>query len=438
MKMKKYFISLLFLTTACTFFTGCFDINRSIKFFPNGGGTETAVITFNKDFFNKIQLLASQDPKWKKRADTLNNNTLFEAGFRADVMRTSGTSVKDLIITDLPDGGKQVTLTYTFDEPSVLVRIVKEATSRYTNGLNIIYDLLKFTEDESGLKFKNTVRNASRQFDDSLSLSMFSSSLATNKITQQIEFAFDVTASNAQTQSDDKKTQTWETNMYDVLYNQVEMTADLQKPEGLDLPYVEKVDKSVGKVSQKDNPLIRVSIYNGNKEEVKIGTGIILKQMKGITTLVTNFQLMNVVEGGGFFSVKLNSDSLAGIDDMTERDVDQKQDLVFLRFSGAEVAKTYKFATMESIIYGTKVKVYYYPNSLSPVVYSMDAMISGNKKWTANTTVIEIKPNKPLSPEGGAVFNEAGEFVGMITKAFDGEVGKIYLVPAAYIRMKVP
>lgn len=438
MKTKKNLVSLLLLITACTLFTGCFDISRSIKFFPNGGGTETAVITFNKDFFNKIQLLASQDTKWKKRADTLNNNTLLEAGFRADVMRTSGTSVKDLIITDLPDGGKQITLTYSFDEPSVLVRIVKEASFRYTNGLNIIYDLLKFTEDESGLKFKNTVRNASRQFDDSLALSIFSNTLATNKITQQIEFAFDITASNAPTQSNDAKTLTWETNMYDVLYNQVEMTADLQKPEGLDLPYVEKVDKTVGKVSQKDNPLIRVSIYNGNKEEVKIGTGIILKQMKGINTLVTNFQLMNVVEGGGFFSIKLNSDSLAGIDEMTEKDVDQKQDLVFLRFSSSEAVKTYKFASMESIIYGTKVKVYYYPNSLSPVVYSMDGMISGNKKWTANTSVIEIKPSKPLSPEGGAVFNEAGEFVGMITRSFDGEVGKIYLVPAAYIRMKLP
>ena len=308
-------------------------------------------------------------------------------------------------------------------------RIVKEASFRYTNGLNIIYNILKFTEDEGGLKFKNTIRNASRQFDDSLALSMFSNTLATDKISQQIEFAFDITASNASTQSNDTKTLTWETNMYDLLYNQVEMTADLQKPEGLDLPYVDKVDKSVGKVSQKDNPLIRVSIYNGNKEEVKIGTGIILKQMKGITTLVTNFQLMNVVEGGGFFSVKLNSDSLAGIDDMTEHDVDQKQDLVFLRFSGAEVAKTYKFAQMESVIYGGKVKVYYYPNSLSPVVYSMDGTITGTKKWTANTSVIEIKPSKPLSPEGGAVFNEAGEFVGMITRNMKGKWEKYILFP---------
>ena len=53
----------------------------------------------------------------EKRQDTLNNNTLLESGFRADVMKTSGTSVKDLVLTDLPDGGKQITLTYSFDEP---------------------------------------------------------------------------------------------------------------------------------------------------------------------------------------------------------------------------------------------------------------------------------------------------------------------------------
>jgi hypothetical protein len=226
--------------------------------------------------------------------------------------------------------------------------------------------------------------------------------------------------------------------MYDLLFNQVEMTAELTKPEGLDMPYVEKVDKTVGKVSQKDNPLIRVSIYNGNKEEVKIGTGIILRQMKGVSTLVTNFGLMNLIGGGGFFSVRLNSDSLAGIDDMRDNDIDKKQDLVFLRFGGGENAKTFKFATMESVTYGAKVKVYYYPNTLSPVVYSMDGSVTGVKKWTAKTSVIEIKPNKPLAPEGGAVFNEAGEFVGMITKAYEGEVGKIYLIPAAYIRMVLP
>src|SRR5437867_413532 len=100
--MKKYFISILFLFTITILFTGCFDVKREIKFYPNGGGTENVTITFDKDFFDKMQLLAAQDPKWKKRLDTLNNNTLFEAGFRADVMKTSGTSVKDIIITDLP------------------------------------------------------------------------------------------------------------------------------------------------------------------------------------------------------------------------------------------------------------------------------------------------------------------------------------------------
>ncbi len=434
MNIKKYFISIFMFFTAAVMFTGCFDVRREIKFFPNGGGEENMTITFDKDFFDKMQTLANMDPKWKKRLDTLNNNITLQSGFRADVMRTSGTSVRDVIITDLPDGGKQISLQYSFDEPSCLTRIVKETTFRYTNQLNIVYDILKFTEDESGLRFKNTVRNASRAFDDSLAMSVFSSTLGSKKLTQQIEFAFDVGETNASTKADNNKTLTWETNMYEVLYNQVEMTADLTKPEGLDLPYVEKVDKTIGKVNQKDNPLIRVSIYNGNKEEIKIGTGIILKD----NLLVTNFSLMDLMGGGGFFSVKLNNDSLAGIDDMTEKDIDQKQDLVFLRFTNPDKAKYFKIATLDNVVYGNKVKVYYYPNSLSPVVYSMDGTVTGLKKWTKSTSVIEIKPSKPLAPEGGAVFNEAGEFLGMITQAYTGEVGKIYLVPGAYIRTKLP
>lgn len=432
--MKKYFIGLFFIFTSCILFTGCFDAKREIKFFPNGGGEENLTVTLDKDFFDKMQTLASLQPVWKKKLDTLNNNTLLESEFRADVQRTSGTSVKELVITDLPDGGKQILLHYTFDEPNCLTRLVKETTTRYSNQLNIIFNILKFTDDENGLRFKNVVRNASRAFDDSVAQRIFQSTYATKKITQQIEFPFDVTATNAPTQGDNNKILTWETSLYDIMYNQVEMTADLTKPEGLDLPYVEKIDKSVGKVSQKDNPLIRVQVYNGNKEPVKIGTGIVLKE----NMLVTNFTLMDLLAGGGFFSVILNNDSLAGIDDMQERDLDQKQDVVFLRFTNSEKSKYFKIAQMENITYGSKVKVYYYPNALSSVVYSMDGTITGTKKWTKNTSVIEVKPNKPLSPEGGAVFNEAGEFVGMITQAYTGEVGKIYLVPGAYIRQRMP
>ena len=432
--MKKYFTVIFFVFTSSILLTGCFDAKREIKFFPNGGGEENLTVTLDKDFFNKMQTLASLAPQWKKRLDTLNDNTWLESEFRADVQRTSGTSVKELLITDLPDGGKQISLHYTFDEPACLTRLVKETTFRYSNQLNIVYNILKFTEDESGLKFKNTVRNASRAFDDSVAQSIFQSTYASKKITQQIEFPFEVTASNAPTQADNNKVLTWETSLYDIMYNQVEMTVDLSKPEGLDLPYVEKVDKSVGKVSQKDNPLIRVQVYNGNKEPVKIGTGVILKD----NMLVTNFNLMDLLGGGGFYSVILNNDSLAGIDDMQEKDLDQKEDLVYMRFTNNEKAKYFKIAQMESVVYGTKVKVYYYPNPLSSVVYSMDASITGMKKWTKNTSVIEVKPNKPLSPEGGAVFNEAGEFVGMITQAYVGEVGKIYLVPGVYIRSHMP
>ena len=230
------------------------------------------------------------------------------------------------------------------------------------------------------------------------------------------------------------RTLTWEMTFENIMFNQQTDTASMVKDPTLELTYAEKIDRSIGKVSQKENPLIRVQVYNRNKEPVKIGTGVVLKD--GL--LVTNFELMNLIEGAGFFSVILPSDSLAGIDDMTEKDLDQKQDLVFLRYGAPDKFKPIKYAAVSSAKYGDKVKLFYYPNTLSSIVYSMDGMMSAVKKWTKNTSLIEIKPNKPISLDGGAVFNEAGEFLGMITKAFDGEVGKIYLVPAEYIKSQIP
>jgi hypothetical protein len=147
---------------------------------------------------------------------------------------------------------------------------------------------------------------------------------------------------------------------------------------------------------------------------------------------------MNLIEGAGYFSVILPSDSLAGIDEMTEKDLDEKQDLVFLRFGSPDKFKAIKYAQVANIKYGDKVKLFYYPNTLSAVVYSMDGNLSGIKKWTNNTSILEIRPNKPITLEGGAVFTDSGEFLGMITRAYDGEVGKIYLVPAEYVKSQIP
>jgi S1-C subfamily serine protease len=222
--------------------------------------------------------------------------------------------------------------------------------------------------------------------------------------------------------------------MENAILNQQTDTAALVKDPELVLTYAERVDRTIGKVSQKDNPLIRIQVYNRNQEPVKIGTGVVLKA--GL--LVTNFNLMNLIEGAGFFSVILPSDSLAGIDDMTEKDLDQKQDLVYLRFGSADRFKAIKYASFSSVKYGDKVKIFYYPNTLSSTVYSMEANVSGTKKWTGKTGIIEIRPAKPITLEGGAVFNDAGDFLGMITQAYEGEVGKLYIVPADYIKSNIP
>lgn len=429
--MKFLIIKIFIVFFAAISISGCFDIRREIKFYPNGGGIEKLYITLEKEFFDTFQTYASYDKtgRQKRKLDSLMNNELLQRGILTDVLRTGGTSVKDVLVTDKSDGSKVIYIEYTFDEPAAINKIVKEATYSFSNQLNINFTTLKFYDETDKVRFKYIVRNASRSFDDSLALAVFSSIIASKRISTSIEFPFDVTTSNSNSQSGNIVT--WEFPLYDALYNQIEMNAEMKKQEGLDLPYAEKVEKQVEKIDKNKNPLIRVQVYNANKEPVKIGTGVIVKDDE----LVTNFTLMNLIEGQGYFSVILNNDSLAGVDEMQESDLDQKGDLVILRFNNFEKVKPLKYAAMD-VKYGDKVRIFYYPNTLSSVVYSMEGTITGQKKWN-KISLVEIKPAKPISLDGGAVFNDNGEFVGLVTTAFDGEVGKLYLIPAMYIRMKV-
>jgi len=436
MKKVKFtkFILLSFLPVILFISSGCFDVKREIVMYPDGSGDENLYVTLDKEFFERMDILATSDAtgKWKKRADSVKNNSMIEDRIKMDMGRVGGTSVKEVKVTTNADGTKEIFLQYHFDEPIVLLKVIKECTFSWSNQLPVQFSTLKFQYDEGDLFFKHTTRKAERSFDDELMNSVFSPTYAAKRVTYNIEFPFDVKESNAMTSAG--RILTWEMTMENIMFNQQTDTASLVKDPTLELTYAEKIDRSIGKVSQKENPLIRVQVYNRNKEPVKIGTGVVLKE--GL--LVTNFELMNLIEGAGFFSVILPSDSLAGIDDMTEKDLDQKQDLVFLRYGAPDKFKSIKYAMLSSAKYGDKVKLFYYPNTLSSVVYSMDGMMSAVKKWTNNTSVIEIKPNKPISLDGGAVFNEAGDFLGMITKAYDGEVGKIYLVPAEYIKSQIP
>jgi hypothetical protein len=415
-------------------FSGCFDMKREIKMNPDGTGLENMYITLDKDFFDKMQMLVASDKtgRWKGKLDTVNDNGWLENGIRNEIQKVGGTSIKELVVTVNPDGSKQIYMQYSFDDPTVWVKIIKAGLFAWTNELPVQFSTIKFQDDNGNLTFKHTTRKAERSFDDENMHSIFSSVYPGKRVTTTIEFPFEVKESNAMSQSGNMLT--YEMTLEDAIRNSHTDTAALVKDPELALTYAERVDRTIGRVSQKDNPLIRVQVYNRNQEPVKIGTGVVLKD--GL--LVTNFVLMNLIEGAGYFSVILPTDSLAGIDDMTEKDLDQKQDLVFLRFGSPDKFKPIKYASVASVKYGDKVKLFYYPNTLSSVVYSMDAQISATKKWTSKTSVIEIKPNKPISLEGGAVFTEGGDFLGMITVAYDGEVGKIYLVPAEYIKNVMP
>jgi hypothetical protein len=429
-----YKIFITFLYAVMIFSFGCFDMKHEIKMNPNGSGIDNIYITLDKEFYDKINILATSDVtgKWKKRLDSLNDNSLIENRIVNDFKKVGGTSVKEISVKSNSDGSKDIYIQYAFDEPGVLTKVIKECTFSWSNQLPVQFQTLKFQYDEADLTYKLTTRKAERSFDDELMHSVFQPLYSTRKVTYSFEFPFDVKESNAANAYG--RTLSWEMSYETILFGHQTDTASLIKDPELELTYAEKIDRTIGRVSQKDNPLIRVQVYNRNKEPVKIGTGIVLKE--GL--LVTNFWLMNLIEGAGFFSVILPNDSLAGIDDMKEKDLDEKQDLVFLRYAAPEKFKQIKFASLSTVKYGDKAKLFFYPNTFSSVVYSMDATVTGIKKWTSKTSIVEIKPTKPITLEGGAVFNENGDFLGMITKAYTGEVGKLYIVPAEYIKSKMP
>lgn len=430
--MKNKIIKFAVLFSIALTFTSCINVKRDIKFYPNGSGTETVIISFDKSFFDTFETYASLDNSGNAHAllKIISDNTLWQNTILTDLQKTSGTSVKELSVVQLENGGKEIIITYTFDEPTAIIRSVKEVTFPFTNKTNVIWATLKFLDDKDKLKFKYVLRKAERSFSDSIGLSVFSELINTGTVSYNIDMAFQVLSTNSQSQSGNLLS--WEFPLKTILFDQAEMTAEMVREEGLDLTYAEKVEK-IEKVDKNKNPLIRVQVYNANLEPVKIGTGIILAD----NLLVTNFKLLNIIDGGGYFSIRLNNDSLAGIDEMKKNDIVEDMDLVFLRFNNNEKVKTLKFATLD-VKKGEKVKILYYPNTLSSVVYAIDGTVVGTKKWLKDKKIIEVKPSKPLSLDGGAVFNENGEFLGLLTLAFDGEVGKLYAIPSLYIRSRIP
>lgn len=429
--MKQSFIKYLILFSFLISIAGCFDVKREIKFYPNGGGQEKIYISVGKDFIDLMQTYAGQDQSGnaKNKLDTLMDSDKLQPALYSELQKTPGISLKDCIITNKNDGSKDIYILYTFDEPSAIVKIVSSMTNWFATNPQVVYSSVKFTQESGNVKFREIIRNASRAFSDELANSIFQNLMMSKIVDQSIEFAFDVFATNAK--SHFEKTCNWEYSIYDAMNNPIELTAEMTKPENIDLPYAEKIEKQE-RVDKNKNPLIRVMVYNANREWVKTITGIVIKDDE----LVTSFKLMNLIEGQGYFSVKLNNDSLAGIDEMKETDLDQSMDLCFLRFNNFEKLKPMKYAQLD-VTYGQKVKILYFPNTLSSTAYMLDGTLSGTKKMGDNA-IYEIKPIKPIGLEGGAVFNDNGEFMGMITTAYNGTVGKLYVIPGLYIKSRIP
>ncbi|MGH2574224.1 MAG: hypothetical protein ACRDFC_00835, partial [Ignavibacteria bacterium] len=248
--MIKSAIKYVILFSFLFLISSCFDIRREIKIYPNGSGLEKIYITFDKAVFDIFKAFASQDKtgRAQKKLDSMMDNSLWERGLTDDFQRTPGISVKELQVTSKEDGSKDIYVYYIFDDPSVLLRTVKEATNSISNQQNVTFSTLKFFDEGDKLRFKYVIRNASRSYDDSVALNLFSNLIQTKRVSYIFEMPFEVISSNAQSQSGN--TLSWEFPISDIVYNQVEMLAEMKREHGIDLPYAEKVDKTIERVDR--------------------------------------------------------------------------------------------------------------------------------------------------------------------------------------------
>ena len=435
--MKTTIIKFLLLIPLIFSLSGCFDVKREISYFANGGGEEKLAITIDKEFFTTLQSFASQEGNSRIRSmlDTVMTDDLLQPRLYKEVQKAINTSIKEVIIKVNPDGSKEIDINYSFDDPACIVRIVSAATGWFATNPELVYSSAKFSIDSGEVRFRQSIISAFRAFNYDLENSSFKNMMLSKNVTQDIKFPFDITTTNAMSQQGN--TCSWTYSLYDALYGKVEALANMTLPEGLDLPYAEKI-VHIEKVDTKSNPLVRIMIYNPNKEWVKTISGVTIKDDKGVTILVTSLKMLNIIEGQGYWSVKMNNDELAGIDEMRENDTDPKMDLCFLRFSNFERIKSLNFAS-SYVTTGQKVKIFYHPSASAPVTYIIDGVLTGTTQMSGNT-IYEIKPDKllPNDAGGGAIFNMDGQFLGMLTDSYIGDVSKIYAIPASYIKTKIP
>lgn len=172
------------------------------------------------------------------------------------------------------------------------------------------------------------------------------------------------------------------------------------KKAGEPLDYVE--------LAKKASSVVMIRVYNGNKECIKTGSGVIISH-KGY--ILTNF---HVACNGAYYGIQLEEEEHVSYTDELIK-YNQDLDLAILRVDRVrEPIGVYRGG--QELVRGQKVVAIGSPLGLFNTV--SDGIVSGFRKLSE---VSMIQFTAPISPgsSGGALLNMSGELIGILTAGFD-------------------
>ncbi len=122
MKKIKHLLSLLIILALTISLTSCLSFVRDIKIYKDGSGEETLTIEFGRDFMMMLVSLvsAADSTREKSYADSLYNDELFIQDTKAKYENIPGVTLIDINSKTNKDSSKTMTVTYLFDDVSII------------------------------------------------------------------------------------------------------------------------------------------------------------------------------------------------------------------------------------------------------------------------------------------------------------------------------
>lgn len=220
--MKKIIRSAFFLFL-CIQLSSCLSVDRKIKINPDGSGTETLAITFQKEFYGMMSSLAAMMDSTRRQAylDSLYSDEIFMNETRSKYDSVAGVKILDIHSEKGIDSSNKIVVTYQFDSVSK----IGSALSSLNDDNDKSTTIVTWKEESNDIVFDYLYEQRMGEIEgmdmnDSLAQQMkagFAEMFKGGSLDVQIEFPFEVVSSNAM--SAEGNNLHWNYTMSDLILN---------------------------------------------------------------------------------------------------------------------------------------------------------------------------------------------------------------------------